>query len=380
MNITATASGHAKHYHHAKTEPTRTGARVARSTGSCSNEFREYLTAALVATFLHAIVHALSTHFDSPNVRVANTSVFLMVSASFYSILATSAKQGHPHLPFDTQSSVFYTEVMKLIFMSALNAASAHVGEEKGFFDEVRALRGRDVLAMAIPALLFAVQNNLNYVAFAYVDAETFQMLGTMKIIFTGVVSFFALQRPLTVHQCYALASVSIGVVSSNMCRADAGDTFAWGAAIVCVNQLLAAVALVANEYILTHWKCSVSFHTKNTLIYLFGAIVNTPMWHPATAFEFGFVAWTLTAYLAIIGVSVACVLSHLGATIRNLLGAGSLVCTSVVVHVRNRQLPDTPSVMSTLLIVLSISQYFHVPSPRAHSRAAVISGGSDDA
>ena len=155
-------------------------------------EVQLYLVAVISITVVHAAVHVMNTlYLKRDTLRVINLSIFLMVSTSFYSILTSSAKAGKDHLPFHIPSSVFYTEVFKLIFMMVMNIS--HDGPR--IFNELTHLTCRDFMVISFPAALFAIQNNLNYIALEYVDAITFQMLNTLKILFTGLASVVILKN-----------------------------------------------------------------------------------------------------------------------------------------------------------------------------------------
>ncbi len=52
-----------------------------------------------------------------------------------------------------------------------------------------------DLLKMAVPACLYVVQNNLNYVAISNLPGPTFQLLYQLKILTTAVFSVLMLKR-----------------------------------------------------------------------------------------------------------------------------------------------------------------------------------------
>lgn len=52
-----------------------------------------------------------------------------------------------------------------------------------------------DALKMAVPACLYVVQNNLNYVAISNLDGPTFQLLYQLKILTTALFSVTMLKR-----------------------------------------------------------------------------------------------------------------------------------------------------------------------------------------
>lgn len=52
-----------------------------------------------------------------------------------------------------------------------------------------------DLLKMAVPACLYVLQNNLNYMAISNLDGPTFQLLYQLKILTTALFSVLMLKR-----------------------------------------------------------------------------------------------------------------------------------------------------------------------------------------
>ncbi|CAN0470413.1 unnamed protein product, partial [Laminaria digitata] len=69
-----------------------------------------------------------------------------------------------------------------------------------------------DLLKMAVPACLYVLQNNLNYIAVSNLDGPTFQLLYQLKILTTALFSVLMLKRVLLLKQWGALAMLAIGV------------------------------------------------------------------------------------------------------------------------------------------------------------------------
>ncbi|KAG6816447.1 hypothetical protein H0H87_006002 [Tephrocybe sp. NHM501043] len=69
-----------------------------------------------------------------------------------------------------------------------------------------------DCWKLSIPAILYVVQNNLQYVAASNLDAATFQVTYQMKILTTAGFSVLLLRRKLSSSQWLALLSLAIGV------------------------------------------------------------------------------------------------------------------------------------------------------------------------
>lgn len=53
----------------------------------------------------------------------------------------------------------------------------------------------KDLFKMAVPACLYVLQNNLNYMAISNLDGPTFQLLYQLKILTTALFSVLMLKR-----------------------------------------------------------------------------------------------------------------------------------------------------------------------------------------
>ena len=69
-----------------------------------------------------------------------------------------------------------------------------------------------DALKLAVPAILYTVQNNLQYLAVSKLDAATFQVTYQLKIITTAVFSVILLNRKLTRLKWVALILLTFGI------------------------------------------------------------------------------------------------------------------------------------------------------------------------
>lgn len=69
-----------------------------------------------------------------------------------------------------------------------------------------------DTLTLAIPALLYVVQNSLSCVALSHLTAPVYQVLNQSKLVLTAAVSVMILRRSYTITQWFCLLTISLGV------------------------------------------------------------------------------------------------------------------------------------------------------------------------
>lgn len=320
------------------------------------NRFFLYLRISGWTSVIHAILYLFSKYFSS-NISTTILGSFLLMSSSLYVILTSTVKQ-NSKLPFHIQSSVFCSEAIKFIIMFIFSGISKFKNTDKNYNIVNGKTETKSILLIALPAFLFTVQNNLLYFALSYIDANDYQMFNTLKIIFTGIIGRVVLKKKLTYYQYFALVNICIGVAISHICEEGTKETLFIGISIVCFIQVIAAIALVVNEYILTHSN-HMSFYQKNVFIYMFGMIFNYPFIKFQSIIKFDIVAWSLIVYLAIIGISIAFIILYVGANVRNLIQAGSLIFTNIVLQIEREELPDKTLVFSTLIVVLATIQFF---------------------
>lgn len=110
-------------------------------------------------------------------------------------------------------TAVFLAEVLKII------ACLVVMRHQQGSWERFSSMVRREILGkpsetlkMLIPSGLYALQNNLLYVALSNLEAATFQVTYQMKIMSTAVFSVALLGRSLTRDKWLALLLLMIGV------------------------------------------------------------------------------------------------------------------------------------------------------------------------
>ncbi|KAF2765543.1 hypothetical protein EJ03DRAFT_345617 [Teratosphaeria nubilosa] len=118
-----------------------------------------------------------------------------------------------------TSTAVFLNEVMK--FAVSLTMALYEISTSPntqtstaiGLFGELsRAVFAGDSWKLAIPAVLYTLQNTLQYVGVSNLDAATFQVTYQLKILTTALFSVTLLGRSLSVRRWFSLVLLMAGV------------------------------------------------------------------------------------------------------------------------------------------------------------------------
>lgn len=129
---------------------------------------------------------------------------------------------GHRYYP---STAVFLNEVIKLaiclsmaLYEIASNPRTPDTSTAAGLFGELaRAVFTGDSWKLAIPALLYTLQNSLQYVAISNLDAATFQVTNQLKILSTALFSVALLGRVLGSRQWSSLFLLMLGVAIVHM-------------------------------------------------------------------------------------------------------------------------------------------------------------------
>ncbi|KAI9484385.1 nucleotide-sugar transporter-domain-containing protein [Zychaea mexicana] len=137
---------------------------------------------------------------------VQNSTLVLMMR---YSRIVQ--KPGQPM--YIASTAVFLAEVLKII------ACLAVMYHQQRYWSKFVLVVRQEILGkpketakMLIPSSLYALQNNLLYVALSNLEAATFQVTYQMKIMSTAIFSVVLLGRSLTRAKWFALVLLMIGV------------------------------------------------------------------------------------------------------------------------------------------------------------------------
>lgn len=133
---------------------------------------------------------------------------------------------------YHASTAVFLNEVLKLAISLTLALYEIMTRPQSSettimsIFEELAsAVFAGDSWKMAIPAMLYTMQNSLQYIAAGNLDAATFQVTSQLKIMTTAVFSVLLLGRVLDTRKWLSLVLLMVGVAVVSYPVGFSGDT-----------------------------------------------------------------------------------------------------------------------------------------------------------
>ncbi|KXN71903.1 nucleotide-sugar transporter [Conidiobolus coronatus NRRL 28638] len=112
-----------------------------------------------------------------------------------------------------SSTAVFFAEIFKLIFSYILHLID-YRGKGVNYYEATKLCLNSSSWQTAIPAIIYTLQNSLQYVAVSNLDVTTFQVSYQLKILTTAFFTIFILRRTITQRQWIALCILTLGVAS----------------------------------------------------------------------------------------------------------------------------------------------------------------------
>ena len=110
-----------------------------------------------------------------------------------------------------SSTAVVMAEFLKIFICFCVLAFQHGVGVFSHINEEI-CQKPRDMLLIAVPALLYLVQNNLLFFAMDHLDAAVYQVTYQLKILTTAICTVLMLDRRISQQQWLALIILTVGV------------------------------------------------------------------------------------------------------------------------------------------------------------------------
>ncbi|KAL4609823.1 hypothetical protein ACB092_08G008700 [Castanea dentata] len=184
---------------------------------------------------------------------------------------------------FSPISVNFLTEAAKVIFaivMLLIQGRRKKVGEKSLLSVSTFVQAARNNVLLAVPALLYAINNYLKFVMQLYFNPATVKMLSNLKVLVIAILLKIIMKRQFSIIQWEALALLLIGI-SVNQLKSLPEGTTALGLPVgtgaylyTLIFVTVPSMASVFNEYALKS-QFETSIYLQNLFLYGYGAMFN---------------------------------------------------------------------------------------------------------
>ena len=294
----------------------------------------------LSAVLALLLLTALAARFWRRQLREVALQLGLGLTLCLFStaqpVLMEFAKvRNHGSAPFHTPSMVFYTESFKLVVALVVYGMQLPKLEYTG----LEGLKPSSLLAFAVPALLYALSNNLNYYALQLIDPPTYQLWGCAKLVFAGVFFRVLLGRRLTLRKWLALCLLATGMAMTTVRSSDAsasddgGRTSSRlrGIGLVLCTSALSGLSGCFNEWLIKFQDPKAPLMLKNVLLYGFGALMCFPGWKPTAPLGDPTLFVTLVVVQALTGLCVSFVLKYCDSLVKGFSTSGGVLVATIL-------------------------------------------------
>ena len=107
----------------------------------------------------------------------------------------------------------FLAECLKLIISSYLLSHAKSSGAESPRISR----NAKGALLFVLPSVIYWLHNNVQFATLTFVDPATYQILGNLKIVTTGLFFWIFLRRSLIPLQWIALILLTAGATTSQV-------------------------------------------------------------------------------------------------------------------------------------------------------------------
>ncbi|KAJ1821969.1 UDP-galactose transporter Gms1 [Coemansia sp. RSA 2675] len=286
-----------------------------------------------------------------------------------------------------TSTAVLLSELTKLFVCLYLcaresKAESGRLNMRQVYTD----VFGGDSWKMLIPAGLYTIQNNLQYVAVSLLDAATFQVTYQLKILTTALCSVLLLSTSLGTMRWVSLCALTLGIILVQLPASPSAGTVVSGGASsklmglvsVLTACMLSGLAGVYFEKVLkgsrkSVWTRNVQLSLFSLPPALFGVLVVDGAGVSSLGFFSGYTRWTIAAISlqAFGGLLVAVVVKYADNILKGFATSISIVLSCLVsvwlfdFHITK------PFVLGTGLVVYATYMYGKYSSPSPPAKAA---------
>ncbi len=193
--------------------------------------------------------------------------VMLVFFMSARVLLITYSRHGQPTYPYIFTTINVVSELAKLAVTGVAYLLERYIMETTStplMFGWSKSLN------FAVPAVLYAIKDNVSMYILLYVSPAVFELTGQIKTPFTAIMMWLVLQKTFTDVNCFGIVYLFIGASLSQFSCHDKFEVSQFvGVMLIVLVAFLSSLANVYNEWRLTeHKKDSINVQNFHTYIY----------------------------------------------------------------------------------------------------------------
>ncbi|KAM7541311.1 hypothetical protein Aperf_G00000038833 [Anoplocephala perfoliata] len=316
---------------------------------------------------------------------VKGASLVFLTLQNVVVVLMTRYVRSRPGDMFIASTAVTMSEVVKLIICVGLVLFAEEGGSIRGFFSNIRTnllTDWKDNLLIGVPGVIYAIQNNLVYIAVSHLNPSIFQVTYQLKVFTTVLFFRIILHRVLTSKHCIALSLLFMGVViaqvdptnspkSSNAGEPEQNPFL--GFLCVLVASILSGFSGVFFELVLKSTKKTIILRNIQLSIYgIVASIIQAFIQEKTLILEQGFLfgydryVWIVILLQSLGGLLVAAAMRYADNILKTFATSVAIVLTLVA----SVMLFDTPLtihlVIGNVLVIGATAMYGMLNPPKA--------------
>lgn len=279
---------------------------------------------------------------------------------------------------YASSTAVFMMELIKFL---TCNGVVIHDGYKNGQgingylinVEQEIVQKPMEMLKLAVPSLLYTVQNNLLYYALSHLDAATFQVGYQVKILTTAFFSMFLLGKSLSLLQWISLVILTCGVSMAQLAahenKAEHENTTA-GFIAVLLAACTSGFSGVWFEKILkgsttSLWMRNIQMGVSSLIIGFLGVFLSSDRESVVqNGFFFGYssIVWVVILLQAIGGLVVAVVVKYADNILKGFAASFSIVTSCILCYFFFDFRPNFLFLVGAVFVNFSMYLYSYVP------------------
>ncbi|KAM8846742.1 CMP-sialic acid transporter isoform 1-T1 [Synchiropus picturatus] len=240
-------------------------------------------------------------------------TVMTLVAATYTVALRYTRTMSSAGLYFST-TAVCLTEVIKLILsLGMLAKETGHPSRLKNALVEHVIFSPKELLKLSVPSVVYAIQNNMAFLALSNLDAAVYQVTYQLKIPCTALCTVLMLNRSLSRLQWFSVFMLCAGVTLVQWKPAEATKVQieqnpVLGFTAIAIAVLCSGFAGVYFEKVLKSsdtslWVRNIQMYLSGIVVTLIGVLVTDGENVLEKGFFFGYTPWVFfVIFLASVG------------------------------------------------------------------------------